>query len=147
MQYGRLPRHKRDSVAYASSWALRRGRKSRARDSPHDTASHTYVAADVASFSRGSIEAGLSYLAMDVCMFDPPPTVPDITLFLATGIEDARIDFTWSTPNANRSPLLGYVLEYSDCFLSNILILNASTYTKKKLFIFGLTQNGQFVRL
>lgn len=96
-------------------------------DSPHDTASHTYVAADVASFSRGSIEAGLSYLAMDVCMFDPPPTVPDITLFLATGIEDARIDFTWSTPNANRSPLLGYVLEYSDCFLSNILTENNDT--------------------
>lgn len=90
-------------------------------DLPHDTASVTYVNADVATHSDPSNAVSLSYLPMDVCTYDPPPEVPFQTCFTSESIDDSLVSLTWGIPGDRRSPILNYVLEYTDCFLSTIL--------------------------
>lgn len=88
---------------------------------PTASPSVTYLAADVVSLGALSDVATVTYESIDVLTYDPPPEVPEITRFLSHTIEDSRIDLNWNIPWERRSPLLNYVLEYTDCFLSTIL--------------------------
>lgn len=98
---------------------------------PTATPSVTYLVADTLSLSALGEEANISYGAMDLLTYDPPPEVPEITRFLSVDVEDSRIDFTWNVPWDRRSPLLNYVLEYTDCFLSKSLTESGNNITSE----------------
>lgn len=118
--------------------------------SPRASPSVTYLVADTLSLSALGEEANISYGAMDLLTYDPPPEVPEITRFLSVDIEDSRIDFTWNVPWDRRSPLLNYVLEYTDCFLSrtltedndNLILTDSQNYTTA---IFAFTEDGDAI--
>lgn len=102
---------------------------------PTATPSVTYLVADVASLANLSQQANVSYAAVDLLTYDPPPEVPEITRFLSVDVEDSRIDFTWNVPWDRRSPLLNYVLEYTDCFLSTILTEDNLQLTEESYYL------------
>ena len=88
---------------------------------PSTDSAVTYLATDVVSLGELSAALQLTYAAADILTYDPPPETPEITRFMSTVVEDSMIDFTWNIPWERRSPLLNYILEYTDCFLSNVL--------------------------
>lgn len=102
---------------------------------PTASPSVTYLVADVVSLANLSQQANVSYAALDLLTYDPPPEVPEITRFVSTNIEDSRIDFNWNIPWDRRSPLLNYVLEYTDCFLSTILTEDNLQLTEESYYL------------
>ena len=90
-------------------------------DSPKSLSSVTYLSADTLSLPRLADGVALTYEAVDICTFDPPPEPPLLTNFLSTLIGDTEIEFSWDTPYNNRCPITEYILQYTDCFLSDIL--------------------------
>lgn len=102
---------------------------------PRASPSVTYLVADTLSLSALGEEANISYGAMDLLTYDPPAEVPEITRFLSSTIEDSRIDFSWNIPWERRSPLLNYVLEYTDCFLSTILTEDNLQLTEESYYL------------
>ena len=114
---------------------------------PSKTPSVTYLAADVVSLGALSERGMVTYAAADILTYDPPAEVPEITRFVSTNVEDSRIDLVWNTPWDRRSPLINYILEYSDCFLSrtltedndNLILTDSQNYTTP---IFAFTEDG-----
>lgn len=108
----------------------------------------TYLSMDAATFDRSTPEAHITYLsfdavtskalskiaivtyaAADICTYDPPPVVPEITIFVTGFADDGVVELTWTTPYNNRCNITNYVLEYSDCFLSALLTENNNCIT------------------
>ena len=96
-------------------------------DTPKSVSSVTYLSLDALSLPRLPDGVELTYEAVDICTFDPPPEPPLISNFLSSVIGDTEIEFSWSTPYDNRSPIIEYILQYSDCFLSDILTEDSKT--------------------
>jgi len=90
-------------------------------DTPKSLSSLTYLAADALSLPKLLDGINLTYEAIDICTYDPPPEPPLLTSFLSNIIGDSEIEFSWSIPYDNRSPITEYILQYTDCFLSDIL--------------------------
>ena len=85
-------------------------------DTHKSISSITYLSLDALSLPRLPDGVELTYEAVDICTFDPPPEPPLISNFLSSLVGDTEIEFSWSTPYDNRSPIIEYVLQYSDCF-------------------------------
>jgi len=107
---------------------------------PKPTVSVSYLNADVAVYESAvpgvsvsflgmealslpslSNEMSIGYHSVDICTYDPPPLPPEISLFLTSIMGDSEIELSWSTPYNNRCDITEYILQYTDCFLSNIL--------------------------
>lgn len=93
-------------------------------DRPIPVASLTFLSLDAVTLKSLSNIAHVTYGIADICTYDPPPQPPEITIFLSSLVEDSSVELTWSTPYNNRCDITNYVLEYSDCFLSNLLTEN-----------------------
>lgn len=98
-------------------------------DTPKIVSSVGYLAADALSLPKLAEAIDLTYEAVDICTFDPPPEPPLISNFLSSTVGDTEIEFSWSTPYNNRSPITEYILQYTDCFLSKLLIESRDNIT------------------
>ena len=85
------------------------------------TTTSTFLGLDAVSLGFLSQNLDITYSSFDVCTYDPPPIAPEPTIFLTSVIGDAEIELSWTTPYNNRCDITEYILEYTDCFLSNIL--------------------------
>jgi hypothetical protein len=84
----------------------------------------TYSSLDVVTAKNPSVVAAVTYGICDICTYDPPPEPPEITVFISGLAEDSSVELSWTTPYNNRCDITNYILEYTDCFLSNILTEN-----------------------
>jgi hypothetical protein len=96
-------------------------------DTPKSLSSVDYLAVDTLSLPRLADDVSLTYEAVDICTYDPPPSTPLLSNFLTTLVGDTEIEFSWNTPYDNRSPITEYILQYTDCFLSDILTEDSKT--------------------
>jgi hypothetical protein len=94
---------------------------------PLAIASLTYLSLDAVTNRSLSSIAHVTYGTADICTYDPPPQAPEITVFITGLVEDSTIELTWNTPYNNRCPITHYVLEYSNCFLTNLQTENNYT--------------------
>ena len=92
---------------------------------PRPVSNISFLAIDTISLPLLSSGINLTYNSFDICTYDPPPTVPEITNFTLTDVNDREINFSWSTPYNNRCDITEYILQYSDCFLSKTLAENS----------------------
>ncbi len=111
-------------------------------DTPKSISSVTYLSADALSLPRLADGVDLTYEAVDICTFDPPPEPPLISNFLSSVVGDTEIELSWSTPYNNRSPITEYLLQYTDCFLSDILTEDNNNLTSVSFdFCFTESEN------
>ena len=115
---------------------------------PKPTASVTYLATDIATYQvfdpvvsvtflgldtvslrNLSNVVNVSYQSIDICTYDPPPSLPELTFFTNIQPEDSRVVLSWNTPYNNRCDITEYILEYYDCFLSKFLTENDDSLT------------------
>jgi hypothetical protein len=87
----------------------------------------TFLGLDAVSLPTLSTDLAITYHAADICTYDPPPAPPEITEFLTSSIGDSEIEFYWSSPYNNRCDITEYILQYTDCFLSQMLAENSDT--------------------
>lgn len=110
-------------------------------DTPKSLSSVTYLSADALSLPRLPDDVALTYEAVDICTFDPPPEPPLVSNFLSSIVGDTEIEFSWSTPYDNRCPITEYVLQYSDCFLSDILTEDSKTIIEETNYLTAENQD------
>ena len=114
-------------------------------DTPKSLSSVTYLSLDALSLPRLPDAVEVTYEAVDICTFDPPPEPPLQSCFLDNIIGDTEIEFSWSTPYDNRSPIIEYVLQYSDCFLSDILTEDNDNLTAVSFNLCFTESNNQVI--
>ena len=110
-------------------------------DTPKSISSITYLSLDALSLPRLPDGVEVTYEAVDICTFDPPPEPPLISNFLSSVVGDTEIEFSWSTPYDNRCPITEYILQYSDCFLSDILTEDSKTIIEETNYLTTESQN------
>jgi hypothetical protein len=110
-------------------------------DSPKSLSSVTYLSADTLSLPRLADGVALTYEAVDICTFDPPPEPPLLTNFLSTIVSDTEIEFSWDTPYNNRCPITEYILQYTDCFLSDILTEDSKSIIEEANYVSAENQD------
>lgn len=109
---------------------------------PKSVSSLGYLTADALSLPRLADRVDLTYEAVDICTFDPPPEPPLLSNFLSSVVGDTEIELSWSTPYNNRSPITEYLLQYTDCFLSDILTEDNNNLTSVSFgFCFTESEN------
>lgn len=102
------------SVAYESLDVL-------THKEPKPTSNISFVALDTLALPVLTDGMSVTYNSVDICTYDPPPALPEITNFTLVDVGDREVDLAWSIPYDNRCDITEYSLEYSDCFLSYIL--------------------------
>lgn len=88
----------------------------------------TYLAVDTLSFNKLIPTTNITFNSFDVLTYDPPPEVPEITIFTYILPEDSQVELAWNTPYARRSPITEYILQYSNSFRSNLLAENQLSF-------------------
>lgn len=89
-----------------------------------DLLSITFTALDTVSLPSLLDIMSMSYSSVDVCTYTRPPGVPDSPIFIFWNVGYEEICLVWSTPANNGCNITEYILEYTDCFLSNLLTEN-----------------------
>jgi hypothetical protein len=74
----------------------------------------TYLNSDVLSLPK--LDGGLlvTFNSVDILSYDPPPTVPEQTVFIFWLEEDSQIELEWNSPYNNRCNITEYILQYAN---------------------------------
>ena len=108
---------------------------------PTSKSSVTFLALDTLSLPKLPESAEVTYTSLDICTYDPPPEPPEITNFLSTVVGDTEIEFSWDTPYDNRCPITEYILQYTDCFLSDVLTEDSKTIIEEANYVSAENQD------
>jgi hypothetical protein len=74
----------------------------------------TYVSSDVLSYNTLKEENRISYIAADVLVYNLPPTPPGLIEYIFAREKDSLGIFKWPKPFDGKSPIIDYLVEYSD---------------------------------
>jgi len=104
-------------------------------DTPKSLSSVTYLSVDALSLPELEVGVDATYEAVDICTYDPPPEPPLLTNFLSTTVSDTEVELSWDTPYDNRCPITEYILQYTDCFLSDILTEDSKSIIEEANYV------------
>lgn len=96
----------------------------------------TYHNLDCLTWLKPIEKINLTFNCVDVLYWKPPPELPLTPEFLSYEIEDSQLRLAWSAPYDNRCNITEYILEYNDCFLSNILAEDSNKIVSENIEYF-----------